>query len=271
MERLSVTIITRNEATNIRECLESVAWAEEIVVVDQFSKDGTADIAREFGALVFQEPWHGFAAQKNMAIERAQGPWILSLDADERVPGPLRVEMSTVLRLKPDAGGYFVARRNHFRGKWIRHGGWFPDYTLRLFLKEAGRFQERDVHERVVVTGKTGRLRHPLDHFTYRSVSDYLMRMDRYSRLASLDLRKRGKSFSWTRCTLRPLFTFLKMYVLKRGFMDGSEGFFLAASYAYYTFLKYWRLLEENDGITCAKGIEPFDNCRCNGNHDRFA
>lgn len=249
MERLSVTIITRNEASNIRDCVKSVGWADEVVVVDQFSEDGTADMARDLGARVFTEPWHGFARQKNLAIERALGPWILSLDADERVSPQLREEIATALGQNRDIRGYFISRRNFFLGKWIRHGGWFPDYTLRLFRKGFAKFQERDVHERVVVTGRTEHLRHSIDHYTYRSVSDYVQRMDRYSRLAAREIAKRGMGFSWTRSTLRPLFTFLKMYVLKRGFLDGREGFFLATSYAYYTFLKYWRVLEE-DGRT---------------------
>ena len=271
MESLSVAIITRNEASNIRDCLESVAWADEIVVVDHFSEDGTADIARDFGAQVFQEPWHGFAAQKNIALERARGPWILSLDADERVSPPLREEISAALGRNRVIQGYYISRRNFFRGKWIRHGGWFPDYTLRLFLKDAGKFQERDVHERVVVTGRAEHLKHHLDHYTYRSVSDYLLRMDRYSRLAARELQKRGMSFSWTSSTLRPLFTFLKMYVLKRGFMDGREGLFLATSYAYYTFLKYWRVLEDIERIGDPAEGEAPAGCFDNGTHDRSA
>lgn len=257
MTGLSVTIITHNEASNIRDCLRSVVWADEVVVVDQFSEDGTADIARNLGARVFTEPWHGFARQKNLALERALGPWILSLDADERVSAQLREEIVTTLTQNRGIQGYFISRRNFFRGKWIRHGGWFPDYTMRLFRKGAGRFHERDVHERVVVAGRTEHLKHSIDHHTYVSVSDYVQRMDRYSRLASRELQKRGMSFSWTRSAFRPLFTFLKMYILQRGFMDGREGFFLATSYAYYTFLKYWRILEENEKIESPEGTEP--------------
>lgn len=271
MEDLSATIITWNEASNIRECLESVAWADQIVVIDQFSEDGTADIARDFGAQVFQEPWHGFAQQKNMGIERAKGPWILSLDADERVSQALREEISSVLSQSGDTRGYFVSRRNHFCGKWIRHGGWFPDYNLRLFRKDAGRFKDREVHERVVVEGRTERLKSSLDHYTYRSVSDYLARMDRYSRLAAREIRRRGTPFSWTSCTVRPPFTFLKMYVLKHGFMDGREGLFLATSYAYYTFLKYWRVLEDVNRTEDPEECQTPGGGFCDGAHDRFA
>jgi glycosyltransferase involved in cell wall biosynthesis len=245
MESISVTIISRNEARNIEECLASVSWASEVVVVDQFSTDSTAEIARACGAKVFREPWHGFARQKNIALERARGPWILSLDADERVTGLLREEILQVLGEDSDFSGFFVPRKNFFCGKWIRHGGWYPDYTLRLFRKSAGRFAERSVHERVVVHGKTARLKQPLEHYTYRSIGDYVLRMERYSRLAAHELRRQGVSPSWSTLLFRPLFTFFKMYALKRGFMDGREGLFLAASYAFYTFLKYERIKEK--------------------------
>lgn len=244
MQSLSVTIITRNESGNIVDCLQSVRWASEVVVVDQFSADGTAEKARSLGATVFQEPWHGFSGQKNLAIEKARGPWILSLDADERVTAALRLEIEAILEADGPEDGYQVARRNHFCGRWIRHGGWYPDYSLRLFRKGAGRFAERAVHERVVLEGKTSRLKHPLDHYTYRSVADYLNRMERYSRLAAGEVVSGGRRPGWTAMLFRPLYTFLKMYAWKRGFLDGREGFFLAASYAYYTFLKYYRATE---------------------------
>lgn len=245
MESVSVTIITRNERHNIRDCLAGVQWANEIVVIDQFSADGTAEIARQCGARVWQEPWHGFAGQKNIALKRARSTWVLSLDADERVTAPLQREIQNTIAKRPKAAGYFIARKNFFCGKWIRHGGWYPDYSLRLFKRDTGRFEERAVHEKVTVSGKTGRLKNPLEHHTYASVSDFLQRLDRYSSLAAHELRKSKPSPSWTDQTLRPAFTFLKMYVFQRGFLDGREGFFLALSYAYYTFLKYYRTATE--------------------------
>lgn len=241
---ISATIITRNESANIRECLESLQWVSEILVVDQFSEDGTAEIARSLGARVFQETWHGFSRQKNIAIEKAQGPWILSLDADERLTPALQREIEAILEADGPEDGYHVARRNYFCGRWIRYGGWYPDYSLRLFRKSAGRFAERNVHERVVVQGKTRYLKHPMEHFTYASVGDYLSRMERYSGLAASEVLSAGKQPGWSSMLFRPLFTFLKMYGLKRGFLDGREGFFLAVSYAYYTFLKYYRATE---------------------------
>ncbi|MCU0586955.1 MAG: glycosyltransferase family 2 protein [Syntrophobacteraceae bacterium] len=242
MVEVSAAIITRNEARNIGRCLDSLGWVSEVVVLDQFSTDGTAEMAASRGARVFQEAWQGFAAQKNLAVHRTTGSWVLSIDADERVTDPLRLEIEGILDRDGPLDGYFIPRRNYFCERWIRHGGWYPDYSLRLFRRGRGRFEERAVHEKVVVRGKTGYLNHPLEHFTYVSVSDYLQRMDRYSELASREMVREGRCARWHDLTLRPLFTFLKMYGLKLGFLDGRAGFFLAISYAYYTFLKYYRL-----------------------------
>ncbi|MDM8550370.1 glycosyltransferase family 2 protein [Desulfobacterales bacterium HSG2] len=245
MPNISVTIISANEAHNIKDCLESVRWADEIVLVDHFSTDGTAKIAKDFGVRVFQEPWRGFAVQKNSAIDKAEGLWILSLDADERVTPPLRQEIEETIHRKSAYNGYYIGRKNFFCNQWIRHGGWYPDRNLRLFRKNAGCFQERAVHERVLVEGETGYLRHPMEHYTYTSVADYLKRLERYSRLAALEISDRKRWTRWHTLTLRPLFTFVNMYLLRRGILDGTAGLFLAVSYAYYTFLKYYRFYEE--------------------------
>jgi len=247
---LSVTIITKNEARNIEDCLRSVAWAQEIVVVDEFSSDETVDVAKGLGARVYQEPWKGFAGQKNSAVKKTTGDWILSLDADERIPLPLKEEIEETIGRNDAFHGYFIARKNFFSGRWIRHGGWYPDYCLRLFKKGSGRFEERAVHEKVVVTGSTGYLRNPLEHYTYRSTADYLIRMERYSRLAALEIAEAKRPTLWSALTLRPAFTFLNMYLLRAGFLDGKKGLFLAASYAYYTFLKYYRFSEKDPGPT---------------------
>lgn len=243
---VSVTIITRNEAPNIEDCLRSVRRAAEIIVTDQFSTDGTAEIARSMGAVVYSEPWKGFAFHKNSAIEKASCPWVFSVDADERITQPLWDEIEEVLGRPETMTGYYVKRKNYFRGKWIRHGGWYPDHNLRLFRKSAGRFQERSVHEKVVLDGPAGYLENPLEHYTYRSVSDYLLRMERYSRLAAGEMGHDQKKCGYHTLLLRPLYTFIKMYGLKAGFLDGSEGFFLAVSYAYYTYLKYYRLMTKD-------------------------
>lgn len=244
MEKISVAIITKNEEGNIRECLKSVKWADEIVVVDNGSMDRTLEICREYGAQVHKEDWKGYAGQKNSAIEKTRNEWVLSLDADERVSPELRREIEATLEGCPSVDGYFIARKNYFLGRWIRHCGWFPDLNLRLFRKSRGRFQERSVHERVNLKGKTARLKTPLVHETYRSLEEFLQRMDRYSSLAAREMQKEGKKFRFTQVLFHPPFTFLQMYFLRAGFLEGYFGFILAGLYSYYTFAKYTKLRE---------------------------
>ncbi len=248
MEAVSATIITRNEEDNIAHCLESLRWASEVVVLDHFSEDRTVEICQRYGALVFSEPWRGYGRQKNSAIGKAKGPWILSIDADERVTRALGKEIQTTIENRPECNGYFIARRNFFCGRAVNHGGWFPDYTLRLFRKGFGSFEERQVHEKAIVEGPLGYLSEPLEHYSYRSVGDYLKRLNLYSSLAAKDMQMNGKKARWEQLLFRPGYTFIKMYVLRAGFLDGMVGLFLAVSYAYYTFLKYMRLREETIG-----------------------
>ncbi len=242
---LSVTIITLNEAKNLPACLESVAFADEIIVVDSGSMDSTVDIAKRFTSKVFQEPWRGYAGQKNLAQDKAQGPWILNVDADERVTPELKEEILSLLDQKPSFAGYKIPRKNFFCNQWIRHGGWYPNYLLRLYRNDVGVFAPREVHEQVVVEGKVGTLTSPLEHYTYDSISDYLRRMDHYSELSARQYRLEGKRVSWFEILLRTWFTFFRMWVLQRGFLDGSKGLVLAVLYSYYTFTKYAKLKEK--------------------------
>jgi glycosyltransferase involved in cell wall biosynthesis len=242
---LSVTVITLNEEKNLQRCLESVAFADEIIIVDSGSGDRTVAIAREFTDQVFQEPWQGFARQKNLAQGKARGPWILNIDADERVTPELKEEILSVLKPEPFCAGYKIPRRNFFRGQWIQHGGWYPNYQLRLYRKEAGRFAQREVHEAVEVDGKIGILKAPLEHFTYDSISDYLKRMDGYSELSARQYLQEGKRVSWPEILFRAEYTFFKMWILQRGFLDGTNGLILAVLYSYYTFIKYAKLKEK--------------------------
>jgi len=250
MEKISVAIITQNEESNIRECLESVKWADEIVVVDNGSTDQTREICREFRAGVYLEDWKGFARQKNSAIAKTRNEWVLSLDADERIPPELRREIENILDGEGGKEGYFIARKNFFLGRWIKHCGWYPDFNLRLFRKSRGGFRERSVHERVEVEGPVGYLRYPMEHKTYHSLSDFLQRMDRYSTLAAREMQKEGKTCRWTDSLLRPPFTFLQMYLLRVGFLEGYMGFLLAVLYSFYTFAKYSKLKELQDDAT---------------------
>lgn len=241
---LSVTIITLNEEKNLRKCLESVAFADEVIISDSESQDRTLSIAREFTDKVFQEPWQGFARQKNLAQEKAQGPWILNIDADERVTPELKEEILSVIQKDPPYAGFKIPRKNFFCGQWIRHGGWYPNYQLRLYQKEAGSFALREVHEQVVVKGRVGTLKAPLEHYTYDSISDYLKRMDRYSDLSARQYLQEGKKVSWPEILFRTKYTFFRMWILQKGFLDGAKGLVLAVLYSYYTFVKYAKLKE---------------------------
>lgn len=244
---MSVVIITRNEEANIRECLESVRWADEIIVIDSGSLDKTAEICREFGVSLFIEPWKGFARQKNSAIEKSTRNWILSLDADERVTPELRDEINAVLQSENPKDGYFIARKNFFLGRWIRRCGWYPDYNLRLFQRGKGLFGIREVHEAVELGGVAGHLTYPMEHHTYKSLEDFMERLDRYSTLAAQELFKEKRTYGIQHILFRPLYTFINMYVLRLGFIEGYYGFLLSVLYAFYTFLKYIKLRELQD------------------------
>jgi len=244
MKKISVAIIAKNEELNIRECLESVKWVDEIVVVDNGSTDQTRQICQEFQARVYQEEWKGFPRQKNSAIEKTRNEWVLSLDADERVTPELRQEIESALENDSSIDGYYFARKNYFLGRWIKHCGWYPDHNLRLFRKSRGRFLERTVHERVEVQGKVGYLKNPLEHKTYRCLSDFLERSDRYSGLAAQEMFRAGKRYRFRDNFLRPPFTFLQMYFIRLGFLEGYLGFLISVLYSFYTFAKYSKLKE---------------------------
>ena len=242
--RLSAVVITLNEEAHVRRCLESVAWADEIVVVDACSHDKTVPIAREFTDRVIVRPWEGFPAQKNFALEQSRGECILSLDADEEAAPELRHE---ILAVVADAGachGYAVRRRNMFLGRFIRHGGLYPDWQVRLFRRGRGHFADRAVHESVTVTGPVGRLRGHLVHRSYADVSDFIARANRYSSLAAEQMVCEGRRVRAGELVLRPLGRFLSMYVMKRGFLDGGRGLLLAALYAYYVFMRSAKVWE---------------------------
>ena len=241
---VSVVIVTRDEEMNIEDALRSAAGAQEIVVVDSFSKDRTVEICRQYTGKVYQHEWRGYAGQKQLAVDLAQGPWVLILDADERITPELRDEITRVVK-NTDCDGFSMPRRNYFLGRWIRHSGWWPDRTLRLFRKDRGGLEDREVHEKVVVSGKVGQLDAPLEHYTYRTISDYVRKMEVYSSLAAAQIRKQRRPGAFS-LLVKPLFTFFKMYVLRRGFLDGMHGLMLAWLYSYYTFLKYAKAWERN-------------------------
>lgn len=244
MSRLSVAIITYNEEEEIRDCLESVKWADEIVVVDSFSTDKTLDICRQYTNKVFQHEWSGYSNQKNYAINVTTNPWILILDADERVSERLTKEIKEILDKDLGVDGYYIPRKSYFLGRWIRYGGWYPDYSIRLFRKDKGRFEQREVHESVRINGKTAKLKNHLEHYTYRNLSEYIQRMDRYSTLAAMEMVGEGRRSGPRNILFRPILTFFRMYILKQGFREGIYGLLISVLYSYYTFLKYAKLWE---------------------------
>jgi glycosyltransferase involved in cell wall biosynthesis len=243
-QRLSAVVITLNEEAHIRRCLESVAWADEIVVVDACSHDKTVQIAREFTDRVIVRPWAGFTAQKNFAAEQSTGEWILSLDADEEAAPELRPEIMAVVAGSGACHGYAVRRQNMFLGRFIRHGGLYPDWQMRLFRRGQGHFAERAVHESVTVTGPVGRLHGHLVHRSYEGVSDFIGRANRYSSLAAEQMVREGRRVRMGELVLKPLGRFLSMYVMKRGFLDGRRGLLLATLYAYYVFMRSAKVWE---------------------------
>jgi len=245
MSKLSVIIITYNEQENIRGCLESVKWSDEIVVVDSFSSDKTAEIAKEYIAKVFQNRWTNFSKQKNFALGKASNEWVLNIDADERTTPELKEEILTVLNSQfPSFDGYYIARRNHYLGKWIRYCGWYPDYKLRLFRRGKGRFNERTVHESVVVEGRKGYLKSYLNHYSYKNLSDHLSRIDKFSSLSAEEMFTDWKRARLFDLLFRPLARFIKMYLINRGYLDGSYGLIVSIMGSFYVFMKYLKLWE---------------------------
>ena len=242
MSKISCIIITYNESRNIRRCLESVTWVDEIVVVDSHSTDDTRDIAAAFTDKIHQLKWSGFGPAKEYARDKAAGDWILSVDADEVVSGNLKEDIQRVTESKESLDGYLVPRRSNFLGRWIRHGGWYPDMVLRLFKKEKGSFTDRLVHEEVVVSGNTGRLRNDLLHYTDPDFDHYLNKLNRYTSLDAVQLLREGRKAGFPDILFRPILTFVKMYFFKSGFLDGLPGLILAVSSSFHVFSKYVKL-----------------------------
>jgi len=240
---LSVIIITKNEARHITACLESVRFAREVIVLDSNSTDATAEIARQFGAVVYQSSdWPGFGPQKNRALAFATQPWVLSIDADERVSEALKNEILQTLSA-PVANGYLLPRLSELCGQPIRHSGWWPDYVLRLFRRECGYFTEAIVHERVEVTGPTAKFQACLLHYPYETLDALILKMNRYSTDAATMMLAQGKSAGVLSIIGHSVWTFIRIYLLRRGFLDGRYGFVLAVTAAAGSFFRYSKLM----------------------------
>jgi glycosyltransferase involved in cell wall biosynthesis len=248
---LSVIVITKNEEASIGACLASVDWADEIVIVDSGSTDGTVEICRCHKALVHAAAdWHGFGPQKNRALALATGEWVLSLDADERVTPELRREIETAMADPGGRAAFAVPRCSSYCGRPMRHGGWWPDYVPRLFRRGKGRFSHEAIHERLIVDGPVGRLRQPLVHEAFGDLEEVLETVDRYSTAGATAMYERGKRATLAAAILHGLWSFFHTYVVRAGFLDGREGFMLAVSNAegtYYRYLKLMLLTERNE------------------------
>lgn len=242
MARLSVTVITLNEARHIGACLDSVAWADERLVVDSGSRDDTVAIARARGARVIEREWPGYAAQKNFAAGEACNDWILSVDADERVTPELAAEIRSRLSSEPGVSGFRIPRIAFHLGRWIRTTDWYPDYQLRLYDRRAARWRPMRVHESVEADGPVGRLSSHLQHYTYRDLSHHVETINRYSTLAAAELQASGRRAGVVDLVLHPPAAFLRNYVVRRGFLDGMPGFIISIMGAFYVFLKFAKL-----------------------------
>jgi len=240
---LSVVIITKNEAAVISRCLASIAWADEIVVLDTDSTDNTAEIARQHGAKVtILKDWPGFGMQKNRALELATCDWVLSLDADEWVTADLRAEIARVLTTPDHYAAFRLPRRSSYCGRFMHHSGWWPDYVTRLFKRGAAQFSEDLVHEKLLVSGVTGSLRLPLMHEAIRDLEQAIRKMDAYSSAGAELLARRGRQSSLLAAVGHGAWTFVRTYFLRLGFLDGREGFMLAVSNAEGAYYRYMKL-----------------------------
>ncbi len=253
--RLSATIVTLNEERNIARAIESLRCVDEIVVVDSGSTDRTREIAARLGARVVEEPWRGYAGQKNFAAACAAHDWILSIDADEALSEHLEAEIAhwkAAFREAPDPefAGYSMPRLTQYLGRWIRHGGWYPDRKVRLYHRNRAEWMGNYVHESVAVRGPAGQFEGKLLHFTCNSLTDHLRTLDRYTSLAAREIVENRARVPFRKLAIDPFWTFFRTWILRRGFLDGPQGLAIAWMAALYVFLKYAK-------ATAALGPEP--------------
>lgn len=244
MPKLSVTIITRDEQANIERALSSVAFADQIVVVDSGSTDRTCELAGRHCEHVLFNPWPGHVKQKQFAVDAAENDWILSIDADEEVSGELAAKIQRIMASEPVADAYEVNRKTHYLGRWIRHSGWYPDKRIRLFNREKARWGGYDPHDWVVCDGKVERIDADLFHYPYRDLSHHLKKIDSYTTIMAQRLFEKGRRASLADITLRPAFAFFKKWFFKAAFLDGYPGLVVAATSAVSVFFKYVKLRE---------------------------
>ena len=242
---ISACIITFNEEQNIRRCLESVKWCDEIVVLDSYSQDSTIDICREYTDKIFQHEWMGYVGQRNLVRKKASCDWVLYLDADEEISPELQEE---IIREKEDGFnnflGYQFPRRVQYLGRWILHGEWYPDIKLRLFKKDRGRSVGSEPHDYVVVDGNVKTLKNPINHYTYVDIEDHVRTVNRFTSIAAAEKFQKGERHGWIDMVFRAKWRFVRGYIIKMGFLDGKRGFLIAAINTFGVIIKYAKLWE---------------------------
>ena len=241
---LSVIIITKNEQDNIQDCMESVKWVDEIIVVDSGSTDRTEEICRKYTDKFYVEDWHGFGIQKQRALALASHEWVLSVDADERVTSDLKDEITEKISQDSNTDGYLIPRLSNYLGKDIRHSGWYPDYTLRLVQRQKSHFTKDIVHEKMVVDGVINRLSNHFLHYPYKDIAHHLQKLNDYSSLSAEKMFASGKRVSWPVIFFKAIFGFFRSYILRGGFLDGWQGLIVSISTGLSTYLKYLKLKE---------------------------
>jgi glycosyltransferase involved in cell wall biosynthesis len=263
---ISVALITHNEEANLPRTLDSVLTLVrdgrgEIIVLDSGSTDGTLEIARRYDARIFVEPWKGFAEQKNSAMDKASMDWVLQLDADEALEPGLAEEIQAALAVSSGTVGYWIQRKNFFLGRWMKHGGFYPDRKLRLIRRGAGKFEEYGAHPTIKIAGSTGKLKRALLHNAYPSLSGYIEHMNSYSSSGAKVAFARGhRRFNLLNIVVRPKLTFLYNYILRRGFLDGREGLLLHLYHAVYVSWKYakaWELGKKSESRNLKDPVGP--------------
>lgn len=244
MPNLSAVVITQDEESNIKRCLQSLQMADEIIVIDSGSTDRTVEISESMGARVYPKQWTGYGPAKKEGVSKASGKWIISLDADELLSPELAKEISGTVLLETENSGYYIKRKTNFLGRWIYHCGWYPDYVLRLFKKANGDFNDSVVHEKVVLNGKAGYLKGEILHYSYKNVEQYFKKFNNYTTMGAEQAYKSGKKAGWYHIAFKPPVAFIKHYIMKRGFLDGLEGFIISVLSAIAVMVKYSKLKE---------------------------
>jgi len=252
---VSAFVICKNEERHIRECLESLNFCDEVVLIDSRSTDATTEIARSLGARIIVRDWPGYKEQKAFGLISCVNEWVINIDADERIGDSLREEIITILEneyANPQASkinGYYINRVVFFLGKWWRRGGWYPEFRLRFFRKSATSWGGTDPHEKAIVAGRTERLNGEILHYTYQNISDQFRRLDGYSEISARHMNQDGKKADVFQLCLNPLSRFIKFYFFKGGYREGTAGFIVAITESYYTFMKYAKLWEINHAV----------------------